>query len=75
MTLTSLHVERGGLEEEKIRGRKVLLVDNDIRTGETCKKAKKQLAELKAKLELNGEALIAVLDDFAGKADFWVSRP
>ena len=75
MTLTSLHVERGGLEEEKIRGRKVLLVDNDIRTGETCKKAKKQLAELKAKLELNGEALIAVLDDFAGKADFWVNRP
>jgi len=75
VTLTSLHLEKGGLEEEKIRGRKVLLVDNDTRTGETCTRAKQQLRELKAKLPLKGEVLLAVLDDFAGKADFWVNRP
>ena len=75
VTLTSLHIEKGGLEEEKLRGRKVLLVDNDTRTGETCEKARQQLLELKTKLEIKGEVLVAVLDDFSGKADFWVNQP
>jgi isopropylmalate/homocitrate/citramalate synthase len=75
VTLTSLHLEKGGLEEEKIEGRRVLLVDNDTHTGETCKKAKQKLLELKTKLKLKGEIPLAVLDDFAYKADFWVNRP
>ncbi len=75
VTLTGLHTEKGGLEEEKIRGRKVLLVDNDIRTGEISKKAKEQLLQLKTRLDLKGNVLIAVLDDLAHKADFWVNRP
>jgi homocitrate synthase NifV len=75
VTLTSLHIEEGGLEEDKVKDRKVLLVDNDTRTGETYKRAKQQLLELKPKLNLKGEVPIAVLDDFACKADFWVNRP
>ena len=60
-----------GLEDEKIKGRKVLIVDNDIISGKGYKRAMETLRSKKDKLELK-DIKFAVLCDRMGLADFSV---
>jgi len=60
-----------GLEEEKVKGRKVLLVDNDIITGKSYKRAMEVMKTKKEKLKIKA-IKFAVLCDRIGLADFSV---
>lgn len=60
-----------GLDEEKVSGRKVLLVDNDIVSGRTFKRAKEVMRAKKERLKIK-EIKFAVLCDRTGLADFSV---
>ena len=64
---------------DKIHGRKIILVDNDTRSGTTVERAKEILLDLKEELKFKGESKedikLAVLDDFANIADFYVNQP
>lgn len=71
LTFTDMEDSGKGLEEDKVRGRKVLLVDNDIITGKGYKKAMETMRERKERLEIK-DIKFAVLCDRAGLADFSV---
>jgi len=60
-----------GLEEEKAKGRKILLVDNDIITGKGYKRAMEAMRLKKEKLGTK-DVKYAVLCDRTGLADFSV---
>ena len=59
------------LEEEKVKGRKVLIVDNDIITGKSYKRAMGVMKEGKERLKIK-DIKFAVLCDRTGLADFSV---
>jgi DNA-binding Lrp family transcriptional regulator len=60
-----------GLEEEKVKGRKVLIVDNDIISGKSYKRAMETMRVKKERLKIK-EIKFAVLCDRTGLADFSV---
>ena len=71
LSFTSMEHDGRGLEEEKVKGRKVLLVDNDIVTGKGYKVAVETMREKKERLKIK-EIKFAVLCDRTGLADFSV---
>lgn len=71
INFTSMDDEGKGLEEEKIKGRKILIIDNDIVTGRAYKKAMDVLREKKEILKIK-DIKFAVLSDRIGLADFSV---
>ncbi|MFH1894951.1 MAG: Lrp/AsnC family transcriptional regulator [Patescibacteria group bacterium] len=71
LTFTNMDDVGTGFEEEKIRGRKILLVDNDIITGKGYKRAMETMRTRKDRLQIK-DIKFAVLCDRAGLADFSV---
>ena len=71
LTFTAMDDNGKGLDEEKIKGRKILVVDNDIITGKSYKRAMEAMRAKKDKLKLK-EIKFAVLCDRTGMADFSV---
>ena len=60
-----------GLEEEKVKGRKILIVDNDIITGKMYKRTMEMMRAKKERLKLK-DIKFAGLCDRTGLADFSV---
>ena len=71
ITFTTMDDNGKGLEEEKVKGRKVLIVDNDIITGKSYKRAMGVMKEGKERLKIK-DIKFAVLCDRTGLADFSV---
>ncbi len=71
ITFTTMDDNEKGLEEEKVKGRKILIVDNDIITGKSYKKAMEAMKAKKEKLKIKN-IKFAVLCDRTGLADFSV---
>lgn len=71
ITYTAMDYEGQDLEEQKVKGRKVLIVDNDIITGKSYRKAMDVMRKKKAKLKIK-DIKFAVLCDRVGLADFSV---
>lgn len=71
ITFTTMEDNGDGLEEEKVKGRKVLMVDNDIITGKGYKRAMETMKAKKEKLKIK-DVKFAVLCDRTGLADFSV---
>lgn len=71
LTFTVMDDDGHGLEEEKLRSRKVLIVDNDIVTGKGFKKAKETVRKKKDQLKIK-DIKFAVLRDRMDLADFSV---
>jgi len=71
ITFTTMDDDGNGLEEEKVKGRKVLIVDNDIITGRSYKRAIEVMKAKKEKLKIKN-IKFAVLCDRTGLADFSV---
>jgi len=69
--LTFMDDEGNGLEEDKLKGRKVLIVDNDIISGKAYHKAVEVIREKKERLKIK-DIKFAVLCDRIGLADFVV---
>ena len=68
---TNMEDSGKGLEEDKIRGRKVLLVDNDIISGKSYKRAIETIKNKKKRLKIKN-IKFAVLCDRMNLADFSV---
>jgi Lrp/AsnC family transcriptional regulator for asnA, asnC and gidA len=71
ITFTTMNDNGKGLEEEKVKGKKVLIVDNDIITGKSYKRAMEAMKEKKERLKIK-DIKFAVLCDRTGLADFSV---
>lgn len=71
INFTSMDDDGKGLEEDKVIGRKILLVDNDIISGKSYKRAMEIMRARKDKLKLK-DVKFAVLCDRTGLADFSV---
>ena len=71
ITFTTMEDSGKGIEEEKVKGRKVLIVDNDIISGKSYKRAMETMRTKKERLQLKG-IKFAVLCDRIGLADFSV---
>ena len=71
VVFTTMDDDGKGLEEEKVQGRKVLLVDNDIITGKGFKRAMEAMRLRKERLKIR-DIKYAVLCDRTGLADFSV---
>ncbi len=71
INLTYMADNGDGLDKEKLRGRKVLIVDNDIVSGKGYKRAMEVLRFKKEELKLK-DIKFAVLCDRIGLADFSV---
>ena len=71
LTFSTMDDDGRGLEEEKAKGRKILLVDNDIITGKGYKRAMEAMRLKKEKLGTK-DVKYAVLCDRTGLADFSV---
>jgi len=71
INFTTMEDNGKGLEEEKVKGRKVLIVDNDIISGKSYKRAMEVMREKKEKLKIK-DVKFAVLCDRTGLADFSV---
>ena len=71
ISFTTMGDDGKGLEEEKIKGRKVLLVDNDIISGKSYKKAIEIIKNRKKRLKIK-DIKFAVLCDRTNLADFSV---
>ncbi len=71
ITFTTMDDNGKGLEEEKVKGRKVLMVDNDIITGKGYKRAMEAMKAKKERLKIKN-IKFAVLCDRTGLADFSV---
>ncbi len=71
ITFTTMDDYGKGLDEDKVKGRKVLLVDNDIVTGKAYRRAKNAIIEKKEKLKIK-DVKFAVLCDRVKVADFSV---
>lgn len=71
LTFTTMDDNGKGLEEEKVKGRKILIVDNDIVTGKSYKRAMEAIKAKKEGLKIKS-IKFAVLCDRIGLADFSV---
>ena len=71
LTFTSMDDNGKGLEEKKIEGRKVLIVDNDIISGKSYKKTMGIMRAKKDRLKIK-DIKFVVLCDRTGMADFSV---
>jgi Lrp/AsnC family leucine-responsive transcriptional regulator len=71
LNFTTMDDEGGGLDEEKTKGRKVLLVDNDIVSGKGYKRTMEAMRLKRERLKLK-DIKYAVLCDRTGLADFSV---
>lgn len=71
LTFTTMDDNGKGLEEEKVKGRKILIVDNDIVTGKSYKRAMETMKAKKEGLKIKS-IKFAVLCDRIGLADFSV---
>jgi len=71
ITFTTMDDAGKGLEEEKVRGRKILLVDNDIITGRAYQNTMNLMMRKKEKLKIK-DIKFAVLCDRMHFADFSV---
>jgi len=71
ITFSAMEDNGKGLEEEKVKGRKVLIVDNDIITGKSYKRAIEAVKTKKEKLKIKN-IKFAALCDRTGLADFSV---
>ena len=71
INFTTMDDDGKGLEEEKIKGRKILIVDNDIITGKGYKRTMEMMRAKKERLKLK-DIKFAVLCDRTGLADFSV---
>lgn len=71
VTSVDMQDNGNGLEEEKVKGRKVLIVDNDIVTGKGYKRAMETMRQKKEALGIK-DIKFAALCDRAGLADFAV---
>ena len=71
LTFTSMDDNGKGLEEKKIEGRKVLIVDNDIISGKSYKKTMGIMRAQKDRLKIK-DIKFVVLCDRTGMADFSV---
>lgn len=72
-TICGMEDDGTGLEEEKIRGRKVLLVDGEIVTGAAYKRSTDALKTRKARLNIKDIKFAAYIDR-ASLADFSAQR-
>lgn len=72
LTLTTMADDGEGLEEKKVKGCRVLIIDNDIITGKGYKRAMEALRMLKKQLDIK-DIKFAVFSDRVGVADFSVS--
>lgn len=73
VVLTTMADDGEGLEEEKVRGRKVLIVDNDVVSGKGYKRSMEALRSRKEKLGIK-DIKFAVFFDRPGLTDFSVER-
>lgn len=73
LTLTTMEDDGEGLEEEKVKKRKVLIVDNDIITGKGYKRSLEALRLRKSRLGIK-DVKFAVYSDRIGLADFSVGK-
>jgi DNA-binding Lrp family transcriptional regulator/hypoxanthine-guanine phosphoribosyltransferase len=71
INFTTMDNDGKGLEEEKVEGRKILIVDNDVISGKTYKRTMETMRAKKDKLKLK-DIKFAVLCDRTGLADFSV---
>jgi len=71
ITFTTMDDNGKELEEEKVKGRKILIVDNDIVSGKSYKRAMEIMRGKKEKLKIK-DIKFAVLCDRTGLADFSV---
>lgn len=71
INFTAMDDNGKGLEEEKIKGRKILMVDNDIISGKSYKRAMETMRAKKEGLKIK-DIKFAVLCDRTGLADFSV---
>jgi len=73
LTLATMEDDGQGLEEQKVKGRKVLLVDNDIITGKGYKRSTEAIRIRKDRLRIQ-EVKFAVFSDRMGLANFSVAE-
>ena len=73
LTLTSMDDDGQDLEEEKVKGRKVLIIDNDIITGKGYKRAMEAMRLRKKRLDIK-DIKFATFSDRVGVADFFVGK-
>jgi DNA-binding Lrp family transcriptional regulator len=73
LTLATMEDDGQGLEEQKVKGRKVLLVDNDIITGKGYKRSTEAIRLRKDRLHIQ-EVKFAVFSDRMGLANFSVAE-
>ncbi|TSC95119.1 MAG: hypothetical protein CEN87_131 [Parcubacteria group bacterium Licking1014_1] len=71
INFTTMDDNGKGLEEDKVKKTKVLIVDNDIITGKSYKRAMGAIKEKRARLKIK-DIKFAVLCDRTGLADFSV---
>lgn len=71
LTLTAMNDEGKGLEEKKLAGRKILIVEDEIVTGKSYKRAMEVMRAKKEDLKIK-DVKFAVLCDRTGLADFSV---
>ncbi|MCH8741879.1 Lrp/AsnC family transcriptional regulator [Patescibacteria group bacterium] len=72
ITLATMDDDGKDLEEEKLRGRKILIVDNDIVTGKGYKRVIEAMRLRKSRLHIK-DVKFAVFSDRTGLADFSVT--
>lgn len=73
LTLATMEDDGQGLEEQKVKGRKVLLVDNDIITGKGYKRSTEAIRLRKDRLNIK-EVKFAVFSDRMNLANFSVAE-
>jgi len=71
ITISTMEDDGSGLEEKKVRGRKVLIVDADIITGKAYKRSMEGLRVRKKELQIQDVAFAAYIDR-VGLANFAV---
>ncbi|MDP2734964.1 MAG: AsnC family transcriptional regulator, partial [bacterium] len=73
VVLLSMDDDGNDLDEEKVKGKKVLLVDNDVVTGKGYKRSMEAMRTRKARLRIK-DIRFATFFDRVGVADFSVER-
>ncbi|MBI2644392.1 MAG: AsnC family transcriptional regulator [Candidatus Wildermuthbacteria bacterium] len=73
LVIATMEDDGAGLEEDKVKGRKVLVVDNDVVTGKAYKRAMEALRVRKRRLNIR-DIKFATFFDRIGVADFFVEK-